>query len=176
MKNFKTNKEGFTLIELILYIAIISMILVGFMTFSLDVIYSGEKSEIRQTVQQNAIFSMQKILKEIRTSNDLNIGTSTFDTHPGVLSLSKDTAGDDPTIFDISTGTLQIQQGVNGPYPLTADDLEVINLVFTNLSVTNRTTIIRVELTLRHVNADKSNLANAQITLKGAALIREKSD
>lgn len=176
MKNLKTNKEGFTLIELILYIAIISIILVGFMTFSLDVIYSGEKSEIRQTVQQNAIFSMQKILKEIRTSNDLNIGSSTFDTSPGVLSLSKNLAGDDPTIFDISSGNLQIQQGTNGPYALTDDNLEVTNLVFTNQSVSNRTTIVGVELTLRHINADQSNLTNAQISLHGAAVIRERSD
>lgn len=169
------KKKGFTLIELILYIAIASMIMVGITTFSINIIFTSEKSEIRQEVQQNAIFAMQKMMQEIRESNDLNIGTSTFGSSPGVLSLSRNNGAEDPTVLNVSNGSLQISRGATGPFDLISNNIEVTNLIFTNLSFGGRTTIIKIELTLNHKNAAVSNIADAEVSLRGAALIREKS-
>jgi type II secretory pathway pseudopilin PulG len=176
MINRKQNIKGFTLIELIIYISLVSMVMVGIITFSLNVIYSGDKSNIRREVQQNGLFAMERVINEIKGANDINVGLSTFDTDPGVLSLEHNDPTKDPTTIDVSNGYLQITQGTSGPYALNSNNLEVTSLIFKNHSLANLTKIIKVEMTIRHINADKSNVANAEMTLKGSAVIREQSD
>ena len=182
MRSIKKDKklvgkcDGFTLIELIIYVALSSILLVTVITFGLNTIYSGEKSEIRQETLQGSTLAMQRILEEIRSADDLNDGTSTFGSSPGVLSLASSTSADDPVVIDVDSNMLQLTLGAGSAIDLLDESLEVTNLVFTDLSRSNYTKHIRVELTVRHENYDESNLAAAEVGLTGSALIRTQSD
>ena len=169
-------KKAFTLFELIIYISLVSLVMVGITTFAIDVNYAAKKTELRIDLKQNAYFAVERILNEIRSANALNDLSSTFDVHPGVLSLAMDDAGENPTVFDINSNTLRVRQGAGSPINLTLDDYEVTNLIFRNLSVSNRSNNIKVELTLRHANAAQSNLADAEISVESSAQIREQGD
>jgi len=62
--------KGFTLIELIIYIAILSMILVFTSGYAWDVIYGKTKTTAFREVQQNARFVMEKMTRTIRDGSD----------------------------------------------------------------------------------------------------------
>lgn len=169
-------KKGFTLVELIIYVAMIGVVVIGFLNFGLNVIYTGEKSEIRQEVQRNATYALQRVLSKIKEANAVNAGSSTFDSHPGVLSLEMEDSAVDPTVFDISGGILRMTEGVSSPVNLIPAELEATNLVFSNLSVSGRTSNIKIELTARHRNYNVSNLAEAEMVIEGSASIRKQAN
>lgn len=176
LKNpFYKIRKAFTLIEVIIYIALSSVVIVSIMTFSIHMIYTGEKTIIRHEAEQNAYFVLQRIIDEIRSAKDLNINSSDFGNNPGVLSLSKKDAEKNPTVFNVSDSIIRIQQGSKSPLPLLPDNIQITNLVFTNLSIANKTKTIRIQLTLRHKNADSSNMADVTVSVEGSAVIRSQS-
>ena len=69
-------KRGFTLIEMILYIAIVSIFLTGLVYFTWDLIYGRLKSYIQQEVNQNIRFASARIIYEIRNAKSVNSPTS----------------------------------------------------------------------------------------------------
>ena len=169
------NNQGFTLIELIVYTVLISLLAGAFISFSIDLTTTSQKSRTKIEVQQSARFALERILFEIRSAEGVNTGASTFNSHPGVLSLDVVALADDPTIFSLNAGVLEIKQGAAAAEPLTPDDLEVSNLVFSNRG-TGRTKNIKVELTVRHPNTANSLIFNAEVPIRGAASIRKGSN
>lgn len=175
MQSLKENQSGFTLVELVIYIVVISTSAVLLTYLSIDLVTGAQKARVNQEVQQNARFAMQRIVQELRHANTVNTGSSTFGSSPGVLSLGVDTVGNDPTVFDVASEVLQITQGANGPYPLTTDKVRVTNLVFDNRS-TPKTSNIKVTLTIEHVNPSNQETYNASQTLSTTVVVREDVD
>ena len=95
--------KGFTLIELIIYIAIISIILTFTFGYAWNVIYGGVKTASYREVQQNGRLAMEKIARVIRDGQDPN------------------------TVFTVTSNVLY----ENGT-ALTSDRVKVTNLVFTS--------------------------------------------
>lgn len=98
--------KGFSLIELLIYAAIVSGVLAVSSGFTWDIVQNDIKSASLREVQQNAWFSMEKITRAVR-------------------------AGQNPSIFTLANGVLS-QNGV----PLTTDQVRVTNLQFTSVSNT----------------------------------------
>lgn len=109
------NKKGFTLIELIIYIAILSVVLVLITDFAWNILYGDVKSQTVRETQQNARFAMEKITRAIR-------------------------AGQNPAIIFIVNNGILYQSGV----ALTTERVKVTNLNFTS-SANSYKINIRVE-------------------------------
>lgn len=168
--------SGFTMIELLIYVTFISIMATVFVNFALDIAGSAQKARVRQEVQQNARLAMDRMLQEVRAAEGLNVGTSVFDSHPGILTLGTSVPATNPTIFDVSGGVLRMTQGASSPLALTASNLQVSNLVFENLTLVGRTQHVRIIFTLRHPNPDNNEIYNASVTLYGSAVLRELVD
>ncbi len=171
-----SSQSGVSLIEMLIYIAIVSVLALAFSNFALDVTGTSTKARVKQDVVQNARFGLERINQAIREANGVNTGSSTFGISPGVLSLSMDNAAVNPTVFDISGGVLRITEGVGSPEELTQSDLSVSSLIFTDLSVTGRTVNIKTSLTVEHPNPENIEIYDASITMDGAAAVREEED
>lgn len=167
---------GFTLIELIIYITVIGIIAAGIVTYSIDLTTTSQKARVKIEVQQSARFAMERMLQELRASNGVNVGSSTFGSSPGVLSINVETPADSPTVFDVNSGLLRITQGAGSAEPLIADHLEVTNLVFENRSNSSRTQNIKIALTVAHPNPTNSDIYNASFTVNGSVVIRQGSN
>jgi len=63
------NQKGFTLIEMLLYTAIIVIFLIGAISFGWNIIYGNAKSQNYQEVTQNLRFTVKRILYEIRNAS-----------------------------------------------------------------------------------------------------------
>ncbi|MCX6764155.1 MAG: prepilin-type N-terminal cleavage/methylation domain-containing protein [Candidatus Nealsonbacteria bacterium] len=75
------NMKGFTFIELIIYIAILSVILVLVGNLTWNIIQGNTKNASYREVQQNISFAMEKITKDLRLGSNPNI----FSVLDGVL-------------------------------------------------------------------------------------------
>lgn len=125
---------GFTFIELILYIALVSIFIGGAVLFAWDIIYGRVKSGVQQEVTQNLRLASKRIVHEIRNAFGIN------SVNPSSISLAMDESARNPTVFDVSGGRLRIGFGSSGSCPttspctLTSDEVTVTNLSFTDLS------------------------------------------
>jgi type II secretory pathway pseudopilin PulG len=168
------SHAGFTLVETLIYLTIVGVVVVSFVTFSINISSSRAKVYVEQEVQANARVALDMISQRLRSSSGVNTGTSTFDTDPGVLSLATTTAAANPMIFSLSAndGVLQLKEGTASPVTITSDEVRVTNLVFTDLTATSTREHIRVELTLEYATSS-DNLYEASVTAQTAVSLRQ---
>ncbi|MFH1661924.1 MAG: hypothetical protein ABIA02_02415 [Candidatus Falkowbacteria bacterium] len=83
-----------------------------------------------------------------------NTGESTFDSDPGVLSLSMADASKNPTIINLTAdnGQIQIKEGSTDEVLITSNEVKITNLVFTDLTGTSDKENIRVQITVEFNN------------------------
>lgn len=157
-------KKSFTLIELLIFIAILSLFLISITGFFSNFISSNIKEQSYQEVQQNGRFAMTKITQEIKKA--IGINNPAPGSSANSLSLIMSGPNLNPTIFDVSGGKLRITQGASVPIELTTDQVVVSNLQFTNLSYLNTPGTLRVEMTLESLNPSGKTEYQASLDLK----------
>lgn len=144
-----TDQRGFTLLELVIYIAVVGLVLVSATMFSFEFAASQAKSAALEEVNRNARFAVSRIAAEIREAADLNAGSSVFGSNPGTLSLATATGATDPTVFTVTGGTLNIRQGAGPVLPLTSSKVDVTEFTLENLSTAGKTKAVRVRLKVK---------------------------
>lgn len=168
-------QKGFSLIELIIYLAIVSGVVLSMVLFSLSVSGSRAKTYVAQEVQANARVALNIISQKIKLANGVNMGVSIFGLDPGVLSLSMADAAKNPTVIDLDqdNGVLQIKEGVSSPVAITSDEVKVTNLVFTNLTSTGARENIRIEFTVEYNNPSGDIRYDHSRSLQTAVSLRQ---
>ena len=153
------NQRGSTFIELLLYIGIVGVIMVTAASFLMNLLTSRAKVTASSEVLSNARLIQDRLHDAARHAQGINTGSSTFGSDPGALSFNMVSAGVDPTVFSLTTndGQFQVSEGSGGNVTVSATDVQVTNLVFTNLTSTQDTGIIQVQFTLTAVNASGSS-------------------
>src|SRR3989338_5850578 len=97
---FKTDKKGFTIIELLIYITLISIFVTSAITFSWDIIYGRERTNRQQTVEQSARIALSKITYEIqRAENIISVSDNKIELDNGSSA----------TEISLNSGVLQIK-------------------------------------------------------------------
>lgn len=143
-------KNGFTLIETLIYLFILSTIL-GALLLSVYSIFETSDS-VQSTVElvENAKFYEQKTRWALTGATQINSPASS--STAASLSLNRaDTAN--PVVFDLSGGVARIKIGAANPVPLTNGFVTVSSLSFSNYSIsTNTKNTVRVRANLRHNN------------------------
>ena len=155
--NDRKRFQGFTLIELVIYIAILGTVLLSFTYFGLNVAGTRNKVNVVEEVQANGRIALAVLSQRIRDATGVNTSTSVFGANPGggVLSLMMaDVPTKNPTVFrlDAVSKALQIQEGTANAIFITSLQVQVTNLVFTNLTSTGSRANIRIELTISYNN------------------------
>lgn len=142
MNKLKEN-SGTTFVELILYIALLSVFIGGAITFSWDIIYGRVKSNTQRVVSQNLRLATERIAYEIRNATAVTVNNSS------TVTLTLSDAARNPTIIDLNSGRIRIGvgSGLGGQCStssrcfLTSNELTISNLTFTNLSSGTSTNI-----------------------------------
>lgn len=151
-------RHGFTLIETIIYIAIIGLIMGTLGLFVNTLLQARAKTQASSEVIAVARVIQDQLSLAARHAEAINIGTSTFDTDPGVLSFKMVDAVIDPTLFSLTgdDGQFRKSEADADAATLTSDRVQVTNLVFTNLTGVSDAGIIQVQFTLEAVNTSGS--------------------
>ncbi|HAZ17125.1 MAG: hypothetical protein A3H59_01905 [Candidatus Jacksonbacteria bacterium RIFCSPLOWO2_02_FULL_43_9] len=166
----KLSQSGFTLIELLLYISITSIILLAVSAFLSVLLESRIKNQTIAEVEQQGLHIMNIITQVARNAEAIT-GPLPSASAP-FLTLDVAVSANDPTVFDLSGGTIRITEGVGSAASLT--NARVIASAFNiqNLSRPRTPGTIRIQFTLTHVNPEGRNEYNVSKTFIGSATLR----
>jgi len=144
-------KKGFTLIEVLVYVAVLSIIILTVSGFLIWTMRSNTKAKVMKETQDNARRAMEIMTYEIKEAKSIYTPTSVFGSHPGQLSLEIKKylpEGEDNTYIDfyLCENQLCLKKESKNPIALTSDRVKVSNLVFNQIATTSTLPSIQINL------------------------------
>lgn len=158
--------------ETIIYVSIIGVVVASFINFGFSIAGSRSKTYAVQEIHINAREALSIITKKIRSAENINVGASTFGTHPGVLSLAMAEAEKDPTIIFWEDGDLKMTEGFNDAIILNSEQIKISELIFVNLTPQNKRNSVKINLTAKYDTQEKTEFAYTH-SLQSAASVRK---
>lgn len=168
--NFKDNKSGFTLVELIIYIALMGVLLLALSGFFGLVLRSRVKTQSISEVEQQGIQVMQIISQTVRNSTTIN--SPSTGASGASLSVAVATPAKSPTVFDLSGGAIEIKEGAGAAVALTNSRVVASDLSFYNLTRSGTKGIVRIQFTLTRLNLSNRNELNYSKIFYATAALR----
>lgn len=159
------KQKGFSLIETVVYLFILSILSVALISSLVVMIRSLASSRIERNINQAAVSALDRVVQEIRKANAATVSGSTQ------LSLSTIDLNDNSTTvqFSLQDGVLQIQSGAGAAVPLTIGHIQVSSLTFTKIT-TAHSEAVKIALSLTDNRGQNPPVLNFQTTavLRGA--------
>lgn len=144
MKAFRTR--GYSLLEMIIYIAILALLLVVIISLTISITVSARGIKASKLVENSGIFALERIVRETRLASTVN-GTSVFGTNPGTLSLTTGTTT--RTVdFYVSSGQIYVRENGVVQGALTEASTTVTNLTF-NLITSSSSQAVKTTITIQ---------------------------
>jgi type II secretory pathway pseudopilin PulG len=165
MKFKSSTNGGFSLIETLLYLGIMSVAVVAISAVFLIILQASIKYQAITEVNAQGTQVLQLMTQSIRNAKLVN--SPTQGTSGSTLSINTNTSTNNPTIFDLSGGIIRIKEGSSSAVPLTNSQITVSNLIFLNL-----TNSIKIQFTLNYKNPENRNEYNYKETFYGTANVR----
>jgi type II secretory pathway pseudopilin PulG len=149
VKYAQSNKKGFTIMEMIVYITIstvvVSTAVVGIVRLNSE-LGRYEATRILNNAGQTAL---ERMVREVRAADNINRSGYIFGINPGVLKLNSTdvVTGDNKLVsFTIVSGIIELSD--NGQTsPLTPDDVMVTELFFNDI-VTSESEAVKISMVL----------------------------
>ncbi|MBL7057968.1 hypothetical protein ISS03_01405 [Patescibacteria group bacterium] len=137
------SQKGTSFIEMLLYVAIMALVLISMVAFSLSIHSSYVKNYVSQQVHDNLRVALYYITTRIKLSNGLNETNSLLDVDPGVLYLNTFDPFTNPIVFslDQDDGSLYLSEGVSVPLPVTSDEIQFTKFIFSKVNSKGRDSI-----------------------------------
>lgn len=168
------HQRGFSLVEMMLYIALVSLALVSIVALTDNLRTARVKSRSIEEVQQDARFVMHRISVAMHNATDIVETSTTLNSDvgetDGVLTVATDTG---TLTIAIDSGAVTFDDGA-GRVALTSD-----KTVTTEFLIEDRTpgsgtemTDIKVTLTVEHVNPGNAKEFEARTELETTISLR----
>ena len=174
--NLKLPK-GFTLIEMIIYVALVTTVISVIVGFAFWAIQVGSKVKINYEVTDNTRRAMETVVFEIKKSKGIYAPTAVFDASPGQISLEQiatTTPGEVVTFVDFfkCADSLCLKREGQDPVKITTAQVKIVNLSFSQLL--NSTTTPSVQINLQVDSASSSSRPEyfSSINLTATAALR----
>lgn len=122
-----SRTAGFSLIEVFIYIGVFMVVSIGsiLLLFSLqDMVYEHRANQV---MTRNITGVFERMMLDLRSADEVNVGASTLAADPGVLVV---VAGPTTTTYALASGALTVSVNGGTAYPLTDDAVTVTNLRF----------------------------------------------
>lgn len=169
---FPTKIKGFSLLEMMLYVSISSVILLSLSLLLTSLLSSRLKSQSIADVDQQGMQVLQLVTQTVRNAKSVDFpsvgATSTS------LSVSVSDPMLSPTVFDVVNGVVRITEGSNPPIALTNSHVTVSSFVFYNISSTSSADrIVRTSFTVDYKNISGRNETSYTKSFIGSATQRQ---
>ncbi|MEK7642331.1 MAG: hypothetical protein AAB392_00845 [Patescibacteria group bacterium] len=136
----KKNKKnsGITLIETIIYSVILLLVLFAITTTLGSLTSSHREALVNRLVQSSGSVAMEKMMREIRSAEAVNLGSSSLGVSPGALSLTGINEQTPYSVsFNLGGGILQVTKDGGSPGNLTSSATTITELIFERLTNSN---------------------------------------
>ncbi len=160
-------QRGFTYIEAILYIAIVSIMLTALIPFAWQIVEEGSQSSTQQEVSSNARYISEQIKYIIRNANGINSVSSSS------ISLSEATSAINPTVITWTSPNITIKQGTGATINLNSNDVKISSFTFTNnTSGDSKTKNISYVFTISDASTSVRSEFTSTMTVQSSAEVR----
>ena len=155
-------KKGSTLIEAIIYAAILALVAVMATDSLLIMMKSYASIKITRAINLSAQTGMERMAREIRNANSVDDANSIFAVSPGRLRLNTvDLSGASTTIeFTVGSSTVFIKEGAAVAEALTPSSVQINNLTFNKITASNTSVAIKIKMGVTGVKKDITKLDN----------------
>lgn len=163
----QSSQRGVTLLELLLYISIFSMVMLATVAFFGTVTSARVKNQSIAEVNDQGAQAMDLMLQTIRNASSITSPAATASA--ASLTVVVPTATLSPTIINLNGTELQVKQGAAAAVPITSSDVQITSITFKNLTRSGTPGIVQVSFVMKHYNPDNHNEYDYQKTFTGSA-------
>lgn len=172
------NKKGFTLVEMLMYVAI--MVIVGsvMVVFIPQVTRKNAYIQAKGDVLDNMTSAMEIMAREIKNSSSVYASTTVFAVSPGQLSLEthyNTITTEDTTFVDfyVDNNRLYVKREEQAAELLVSDKIKITSLIFTNLNAGGNYPVIRITLTASYDSTSQEVAEQSRVTLTSTVSARD---
>lgn len=165
------SKLAFTMIELTLYIALAAVVLLGSSGMMALVTDARIKNMVVGEVEQQGDSVLQVITQSIRNATVVN--SPLAGASSSALSIDTTVPANNPTIFNIAGGALQMKEGVAAAVPLTNSRVVVSSLNFQNLAQTGANDNLRVSFSVTYNSSSTRQVYQYSRNFYGSGSLRQ---
>lgn len=174
--DFNTQKS-FTLMEILLYIVVLSILITVISSFLIWSIQYNTKLKVMRETLDNARRAMGIMTYEIKEAKSIYTPTSIFDVNPGQLSLETKRylpTGEETSFSDfyLCGSQLCFKKESQNPIPITSEKVEVKNLFFSQIMTTSAIPSVQITLEVDYKNPDNKPEYRASVNLISTASLR----
>lgn len=124
--------KGFTLIEVLIYSALIAMIISGSLIAVYQIIEGSNSIQNKIITEQEANFLLSKIRWALAGATAIDIPA--IGLASSTLSINKANYSENPIVFNLNSNNLRIKQGSGNPAILNSQNIAINNLIFEHLA------------------------------------------
>lgn len=161
------NKNGFSIVEVIIYLAIFTAISILVINSFIVILSSFNTTNMNRKILESGTVVMERISREIRQAKNIDIANSFLDINPGVLQLnSTDNEGSPITIKfkREDNGELNLYKNDNLEGNLLGNNLSVTSLIFSRIAMT-QSEAVRIRMTLEYSEGNNTKTENFYNTI-----------
>lgn len=168
--NLLQSQKGFTLVEMVLYVALCSLLLLSLSGLTSFLLETRTRSQAINEVNQQGSQVMSLITQTIR--NAKSVESPSIGSNSPSLSITTVNPLLNPTVFSLSSTTVVISEGGKPAIALTNSRVSVSSLLFQNVSSTSSPEKnIRISFTVDSVNKSGRGEYSYTKTFNGSAII-----
>jgi len=166
-------KQGFTIIEFIVYIAVLAILGGAVSTLFLWTLKAHTKAQVLQETTFSAQLAMDRVMHEVREAESLYLPTTTA-TQVSLETIASAPLGETTGYIDffLCGTTLCMKKEEAVPLALTPNTVEVTSLSFTPISTNADFPSLRVFMEVRHKNPNNRPELEAVVPLTSTASLR----
>lgn len=165
-------KKGFTLIEMLVYVAVLAILIVALSSFVLWAINSNTKTKVMRETSDSARRAMGTILYEIREAK--SVYTPTTSASQLSLETTRYLPANETTSFVdffLCSNRICIKKESQTPVALTSENVNIRDLQFTRI-VTGSSASVQVSFVAEYIGPATKPQYQASISLTSTASLR----
>ncbi|MFH1546937.1 MAG: prepilin-type N-terminal cleavage/methylation domain-containing protein [bacterium] len=162
------NQSGMSLVEVMLYISISTIIMITLSYFMFTVIKTRVKSQTITEVDYQGNQAIYLIAEKIRNSKSVSLPIPHQSSDSITLITFEET--NNPTVFSLIDGKVFLSEGTSDPIQITSNRVTITKLDISNISDDSR--IFRIDLEVTHRNPENIIEYNFTESFTGSAAIR----
>ncbi len=168
------KKKGFTFIETLIYVAVIGLIVTGFVMFGISISANRAKAHAIEEVESNARLAFDILTQKVRGARLITSPTKGNALDGVIFPLLLDMPGADPDItFSVAGGMFYMTQLAGSPVPILGKEVIVTALSYKNLAELGERDNLRVVATFEYKNPSANNIYQYSQTLETAVSLRQ---
>ncbi len=170
MKTNINTKKAFTLIEVLLYMSLTSVLVLMIAMLWVTASDTRDRGEAMSIVSSEATSIISKLTQTIRNASAVN--TPTIGNSGSTLSLVMASAANSPTGIALSGGNITITEGSNPANTLNSNRVTISSLTFRNVTENFAVGSVRIEITVTYINTTGKPALDYSQTFYATATLR----